>query len=364
MPEKVHSQNSSRGSGPNKASPSGASQETGFPVSTKKILPFWLAAVLVAVAGIIILHTQSVRIINYIEYPETNRLLLADNYLEEAEKIYRDVAGQYAALQGDDKRTPKMKSLPALERARNLFLESLNLKPNAPLVYKYLSDLAAFEGDLPAMHYYQGKRALLEKNMDAARDSFNQALSLDAAFQPAQEAKIKVLIESGHLDQAERSLEKLFSLSPNHAEAYYLKAQLYKRRHRQEEYREALEETLRLNPTHLDAPKNLADLLIKKGSEYYGQAISILEKARKAHPDDANLLHRLGQAYMVKKDYGEAVEVLEEAVEYEKHSASLYFDLARAYEKQGKGSRASWMLEKAIEIDPRFRKRILFPEKE
>ncbi len=115
----------------------------------KKILPFWFAALAVAVAGILLLHYHSIRLINYIEYPDLNPLVLAESYRQEGEKIFKSVASQYARLKDDPDRSLKMQNLPELHKAGSLFLECLKLKPTMKGVYQYLADLAAFEGDLP-----------------------------------------------------------------------------------------------------------------------------------------------------------------------------------------------------------------------
>ena len=88
----------------------------------KKVLPFWIAAMIVAILGILILYKKNVRLINYIQYPETNPLLLAEAYRLEGEKYYKKASGKFALMKQNPNRKEKMKNLPELERARRLFL--------------------------------------------------------------------------------------------------------------------------------------------------------------------------------------------------------------------------------------------------
>jgi tetratricopeptide (TPR) repeat protein len=331
----------------------------------KKILPFWCAAMTVALVGILLLHHHSIRLINYIEYPDLNPLILAESYRQEGEKLYQSAARSFARLKEDPARSEKMKNLPDLQKARNLFLECLNLKPAMKGVYQYLADLATFEGDLSSMYLYQGKRALSDNEIEAALEAFDQALILKKDFRPALEMKILTLVQKGNGSKALESFNTLFEQIKSSgrkpdAQVYYLRAQIAFILKNDEEYLANLEESIHLDPGHVMAVKDLATLLASKGQ--YDRAIGILQKTISHAPRDAHLLHGLGQISILKGDYEGARKSLEAAVKLEKYSAPLYFDLARVYEKIGKKSHATIMLQKAIEIDPKFKNRILFPD--
>ena len=331
----------------------------------KKILPFWCAAMTVALVGILLLHGQSIRLINYIEYPDLNPMILVESYRQEGEKLYQSVNRNYDQLRDDPRRSEKMKNLPDLQKAKNLFLECLNLKPGMKGVYQYLADLATFEGDLSSMYLYQGKRALSENEIEAALEAFDQALILKKDFRPALEMKILTLLQQGKAPQALESFNTLFeqinsSGKVPDAQVFYLKAQIAALQRNDKGYQTDLEEAVHSDPGHVMAGKDLAGLLASKGQ--YERAIAILQKTISHAPGDAHLLHRLGQISMMKGDYTGARKSLEAAVKLEKHSAPLYFDLARVYEKIGKKSHSTIMLQKAIEIDPKFKNRILFPD--
>ncbi|MBN1902766.1 tetratricopeptide repeat protein [Candidatus Sumerlaeota bacterium] len=336
-----------------------------LPSSMKKILPFWFAAMIMAVLGIVILQKKNIQLINYIEYPETNPLLLAEAYREEGEKYYKKVSEKYASLLQDADRREKMKNLPELARARRLFLESLKIKPASKGIYPFLSDLAEFEGDLASMYYYQGKRALLEDRTEAAIEAFDFSLNIRKDFLPPLEEIVSIHLQKGDLKKAEQSLEAIFrvfaekSQEPN-AGAFYLKSLVAQRKGNLEEQREALEIALEKDPSHIESARFLAGVLSM--NKEYDRAVSVIERARASAPYDANLLHWMGMIYMKKGDYAKAAERLEDGLKIEKNSAPLYLDLARSYEKLGKKSHSSLMLQKAMEIDKSLKTNILFPK--
>jgi tetratricopeptide (TPR) repeat protein len=331
----------------------------------KKIFPFWLAAMIVAVLGIAILYKRNIQLIGYIQYPETNPLLLAEAYREEGEKFYRKASDKYASFSQDPDRKDKMKNLPELERARRLFLESVKLKPNSKGIYPFLADLAEFEGDLASMYFFQGKRALSEGRVDAALEEFDFSLNIRRDFQPALEETVAIHIDAGDLEKAAKALDRLFQVfidknADPGAQAFYLRSQLAFRKGDLNEQRDALEKALEQNPAHVEAARNLAVILTL--NKEYNRAVMIIEKARIIAPHDANLLHWLGRIHIRKGDLVQAGKYLEEALKIEKYSAPLYLDLARIYDKLGQKSRSSVMLQKAMEIDKSLKNSILFPE--
>lgn len=326
----------------------------------RRVLPFWLIAVLAAALGVTMLHLHGIRLINYIQYPEANPLQLAETYRVEGQKVYREAAEAFARMKDDPERPIKMKNLPALQKARTLFLESLKLKPNMSGIYIYLGDLSAFEGDTASMYYYRGMQAMSENYAPAALDEFDSALTHKSDFHPAQLEKARALITLGRTSDARQLIDDLIKATPNDPDVLYLKAELAAREGKTQEYRTALEDVLKAEPWHLLSAKALGTLLTDE--RQYDRAISIFKEVRKAYPNDANLLHRLGRAYYLKGDLAQARKTLETALKLEKNSAPLYFDLACVYEKMGKKSYATAMLQKAIEIDPAFKNRILFPD--
>jgi tetratricopeptide (TPR) repeat protein len=329
--------------------------------SMKKILPFWIAAITFAVTGAILLHINSVRLINYIEYPETNPNVLAEAYMEEAEKEYRNAFTYYTGIKDNPSCFELMKKNSSQKKAKEIFTETLKVRPNMPGIYKYLANLSSFEGDKTRMYYYQGMRARSEKQPEAAILAFNKSIETDSTFLLSGEEKTLALIELGKLDEAEKSIRDILTYSKNHASSWYIKSRVDRMKRNEQDLKTDLENALKLDPKHLKASKELGDLLSMKGK--LSKAAEIFEKARKYYPRDANLLHKLALVYIKKIEYKKAEKCFTEALKLEKHSASLYFDFARLYEKMEKPSHSTAMLQKAIAINPEFKNKILFPEK-
>lgn len=325
----------------NAASPSSA---------LKKVWHFWLAAVLVAGFGIILIRAQSVRLINYIQYPEADPMQLAETLRMEAEKNHRAAAEQWAMLKDNPRRAEDMKNSPELRKTRRLLFECLKIKPDMAGVYAYLADLAMFEDDKVQMFYYQGKRSLTEGHPAEALEAFDEALKIRGDDRPVLLEKGRAFIQMKKYPEARETIEALLKLDSPTAESFYLKAQLAAEEKKYQEYRDALEQALARDAVHLPSAKAFSEIIAAENK--LDEAIAILAKARTASPRDANLLHRLGNLHARKGDYKTAEKTFLAALELEKNSSWLYLDFSRLYEKMGKKSHAAAMLQKAVELDP------------
>mgnify|MGYP006288926203 CR=1 FL=1 len=328
----------------------------------RKVLPFWIVTVAAAALAVVILHFTSIRIINYLEYPRTNPLVLAETYREEAGKYYLEAAEEYASLENDPARSEKMSNSKTLLRAEKLFRECLKLKPNMKNVYPYLADLASFRGGTAEMYYYKGRQYLSENQYDAAIRVLNKALETQPGYIKAIEYKALALVRDGRPGRAMEVLDSLAETGEAGAEAYYIKALAAVELKQTEDYRKALVKALEKDPSHRESAIRLTGLYQTR--DQYDEAVNVLSKTLEFHPQDANLLHRLGRLYIEKKDYAKARETLEKAENIEKNSAPLYFDLAKVYARLNKKSRSTAMLQRAVAIDDSFKNRILFENKE
>lgn len=316
----------------------------------KKIRPFWIAAVIAAGFGIILIRAQSVRLINYIQYPEADPTQLVETLRVEAQKNHRAAAEQWAMLKDNPRRAEDMKNSSELRKARRLLLECLKLKPDMPAAFAYLADLAMFEDDKIQMFYYQGRRALAEGQYAEALEAFDEALKLKSDDRSVLLEKGRAYIQLKNFPEAHKIIETLLKLDSPDAESFYLKAQLAAQETNHHEYRIALEQALARDPVHIPSAKAFSEIIAAENK--VDEAIAILEKARPAAPRDANLLHRLANLHALKGDYKTAEKTFLAALEFEKNSPWLYLDFSRLYEKMGKKSHASAMLQKAVELEP------------
>jgi len=321
-----------------------------------KVLPFWMATMAVAILTIILINAGGIRIINYIEYPETSPADLLEAYRAEGEKNYREAAAEFEKLKNDPDRETKMKGLDSLAKAKRLFQESLRINPKARGIHEMLADLHVFQGDPAGAAYHDGMSMLLDGRQQEALFLFDEALNTDPRRQDALEQKIRVLIETSRFDEARSGLDSLFAMESG-AEAWHLKGVLAMRTGEAAIGAASMEKALELDPGHIEAGIALSRVAEQAGDHV--RAAVILSGVHKAHPMNANILHRLGRAQIAHGDLAGARQSLESALKIEKNSAPLYLDLAGLYEKMGRKSRADLMIRRALERDPSLRQSIL-----
>lgn len=329
-------------------------------ISFRRIAPFWIATVIFAAGAWLFLHSQGVRIINYIEYPETTPLALAETYRLEAEELHRIVTQRFADLKNDPNRYKIMQDSTELKRSEKLFMESLELKPNMKGIYPYLADLASFQGNHAEMNYYKGMQAASKNQPEAAVEFFNLSLEREKEYMPALVQKIRLLVEMEEISEAEEIISEIIDAGKADAGTWFVKAKIETEKGNEQGYRKALEKAFSIDSSHLESAMALGDFYAMKGD--YDKAINVFEKTLKHYPRNANLLHRLGNSYLMSGRIEKAVDTLRDASEIEKFSAPLWFDLARAYREAGKEAYSESALQKAIKLDPAFQKRILSSE--
>jgi tetratricopeptide (TPR) repeat protein len=89
-----------------------------------------------------------------------------------------------------------------------------------------------------------------------------------------------------------------------------------------------------------------------------GEAVRVLEKLRKAYPDDPDIAINLGGAFILQRKWNQAVVVLESATQAQPQNAMLWTNLGAAYlgrlETSGpkQQEKAIAAYERALQIDP------------
>lgn len=326
----------------------------------KKILPIWAAIILLSLLAISLLKSYDIRIINALEYSDSNPYRVAEALELEANKYVLRCREKLAALRQGPGAGASLKGDQDLARAKQLLLKSLELVPTKTHLYVVVAELASMEGNEADFHLYSGMDRAAHGYPEEAVQEFDEALAVNARFVPALREKAAVLIASNKLAEAKAVIDRLLAVDPQNSDAFYLRARLAQKEGDVQGVIQALETSVRIEPANVKAVKLLGDYLV--GVNRRQDAIDLLRRTEDYAPRDANLKHRLGLMLFDQGRYEDALNVLKSAAEIEKFSAPLYFDLARCYRKLGKDRHARIALDKAVEIDPSFADRLLFPE--
>jgi tetratricopeptide (TPR) repeat protein len=149
-----------------------------------------------------------------------------------------------------------------------------------------------------AMYRY----ALWLQNM-VARDDTDTRLSL-----------AQLLLEANRLDQAQREIERVLTLSPYNASAYRLQGHLYYRQHRFEEAISAYQRAFQLDPTQIDVYVSLSGQLRRHGGQP-AEIQELLQTASSINPDEATLLVALGDQSQLVGDMEAAIDAYQAALD-------------------------------------------------
>ncbi len=117
---------------------------------------------------------------------------------------------------------------------------------------------------------------------------------------------IRAQLESGHVGEAERQLERVLDRNPDDIAARFLMARVHTRQGRLEQAIADYEALIKDHPRLAEAYNNLAALYVRKGD--LEQARLILEQGMETHPAFASLYRNITAVYteLARKSYTEA----------------------------------------------------------
>ncbi len=144
--------------------------------------------------------------------------------------------------------------------------------------------------------------------------------------------------QQGDFDAAIESLQRALRIDATAAEANATLGEIYLKQGRLEEAEQALRAELRAHPDQLSSQQNLAFVLdrAQKGQE----AIPLLRSLLKARPDSADARYLLGKILLSQGAATEAAEQLEAAARLAPEDANIRYQLGQAYQKLGRRDRA------------------------
>ena len=159
----------------------------------------------------------------------------------------------------------------------------------------------------------------------------------------------EILIERGAYDKSETDLNEILKLNPSMPEAHYVRAQLYRGRGNQLEYRQNLAETLRLNPALLSVRLELArDYMAAKDGQ---GALGTLDGALPAQKRSAELLAARNWALWTKGDLVEMRKGIDQGLASERSAEFLLQDALWKF-RAGNSASAQAVLQEVLKLDP------------
>jgi protein O-mannosyl-transferase len=185
---------------------------------------------------------------------------------------------------------------------------------------------------------------------DAIRE-YQTALSLKPDIHAAYSNMAAIQIDSGQLDEGEKTLVKLTQLAPDYTEGFINLSVLYLRKKETEKAITAVDRAIAINPDSSAAHFNKAEALTQKGD--YKSAVDSYERAAYLRPDLNSFRLSLGNAYFRAGDFKKAEAVLTMLTEGNL-APDAYQALGRVYTSSGQPQKAVDSLKRAIGLRANF----------
>ncbi len=253
---------------------------------------------------------------------------LADVYL--SEKKYAEAAAEadkYLALKPDD---------PRGLRDRYDAYEGLGDKAKAKAALDALA-VADPTRDTAIRIYNRGAEASRAgQNTEAAAD-LKRAIEIDPKMEPAYSGLANVYYNQKNYSQALATVDQLLAINPASAEAFRIRADVYRR--------EAAEAASK-------GEKSKAAELTKKSQEASQQGKSSMSAAAKTTGGTPDAVFNQGVAQFNANDVPAAMQTFERVLEMKPAHARAHYMLGLCYVNQGNSAKAREYLSKFIQLAP------------
>ena len=207
--------------------------------------------------------------------------------------------------------------------------------------------------DKPLAAELRGRLYLAQKNVDAARKSFERALQIAPTYFPAAASLAALDLADNKPDQASKRFESLLAVEPKNVQALMAIVQLKaKAGASNEEISKLLLEAIKLNPTE-PAPR-LMLIEHQMRNKEPKLALAAAQDGVAALPQSGELLSALGQVQLASGDLNQATAAFNKLVVLQSQSPQAYILLADAQLRQKDNQAAAQTLKRALVIKPDF----------
>jgi putative PEP-CTERM system TPR-repeat lipoprotein len=218
---------------------------------------------------------------------------------------------------------------------------------------KAIAGLEKKQPDKPLADNLRGRVLLLRGDLAGARQSFEKALSLDAAYFPAIESLAALDLREQKPQQAEQRFEKLLEREPGNAQALLALAQLRAKAGKsRDEVLGLINKAVQANPTEI-APR-LVLVNYQLEGKAYKAALDAAQAAAAALPDNPAVQEALGRSQLASGDVNQAIATFGKLATSQPNSPQPQIGLADAYYTAKNYDAALQSLKRALAIAPQL----------
>jgi tetratricopeptide (TPR) repeat protein len=215
------------------------------------------------------------------------------------------------------------------DEARQAFEKAAELSPDSLDPINEIVDIDLAEGryaaamqrvqqefqkkaDSAMLRFMEARIYAAQQDWARAEAAAQNAIALDATFNPAYNLLISVYRAENKLPQAISQLEAKSVKDPNNQQALVTMALIYEQMNDYAKARDTYEKLLALNPNSVVALDNLA-VLYSERLDRLDRAYELAQKARNLAPADASIADTLGWVAYKRGDYQQALTLLQES---------------------------------------------------
>jgi putative PEP-CTERM system TPR-repeat lipoprotein len=206
------------------------------------------------------------------------------------------------------------------------------------------------QGSNPLIWNFRGAAYLGKGDQAKARESFTQALKLDARFFPAAVNLAQLDLRDRQLDAARRRFEDILKADPKHLDAMLALADLALHAKDEKLYLDWLDKAAKAHPQAVKPRVALARHQLARGDK--AQALATAREAVNAHPDDPLALETLGAAQLATGDTTNALGTYRKLADTASRPAAPLVRLAAVQASAGQLAEARKSLQDALRLQP------------
>jgi protein O-GlcNAc transferase len=181
-------------------------------------------------------------------------------------------------------------------------------------------------------------------------DNANKVLSVKPDCAEAYYNMGIEFLEQSKLEEAIEAYKKALSIKPNYAEAYNNMGIVLQEQSKLEEAIEAYNKALSIKPEYEDAYNNMGIVLQEQSKPE--EAIDAYNKALAIRPDYAEAYNNMGIVFQEQSKPEEAIDAYNKALAIRPDYAGAYYNMGIAFQEQSKLEEAIEAYSKALAIKP------------
>ena len=215
---------------------------------------------------------------------------------------------------------------------------------------KYVRLATEVLGDDWELHYNAGIVHLEARRLEAAIESFTEAVRLGPERAPAHDQLGLAYAAAGRVREAIAAGRRAVEIDPRLAEAWNNLGTFLGAAGDLDEARSATRQALRLQPDNAEAHNNLGKVLFDQGE--FEAALASYERAARLRPNYAEAMANRGLVLGEMGRFEEAVEAFSAALELDSRLVSAHLGKGQALLGQGTAAAAITSFETVIKLDP------------